>query len=62
MGTVLAARDMTAERRCPAARDRAHHLQLVKTDMPGIGQTPCGPVVAEDIRNLQRGTGHVGGL
>jgi hypothetical protein len=24
----------------------------------GIGRTPCRPVVAEDIRDLQRWTGH----
>jgi len=28
----------------------------------GIGRTPRRPVVAEDIRDLQLGTGHCGGL
>jgi len=26
--------------------------------MAGIGLTPCWPVIAEDIRDLQRRTGH----
>ena len=29
-----------------------------EADVPGIGTTPCRPVVAEDIRDLQRWTGH----
>ncbi len=58
MGAVLAARDMAAERHRAAALDGRHHLQLVEADVPGIGCAPRRPVVAEDIRNLQRGTGH----
>jgi hypothetical protein len=55
---ILAACNMPAERRGAAALDRTHHLQLVEADVAGIGFSPCRPVVAEDIRNLQRRTGH----
>ena len=55
---VLTARDMAAERRRAAALDRRHHLQLAEAHMAGIGFTPSRPVVAEDVRNLQRWTGH----
>jgi hypothetical protein len=58
VGAVLALRDMTAEGRGAAALDGAHHLELAKADMAGIGCTPCGAVVAEDIRNLEGGPGH----
>src|SRR5450759_2372456 len=56
---VLAARNMAAERHRAAALDRTHDLHLVEADVPGIGQTPRRPVVAEDIRDLQRWTGPV---
>jgi hypothetical protein len=55
---VLAARDMTAERRGAAALDRRHDLQLAEAHMAGIGAAPGGPVVAEDIRDLQSGPDH----
>src|ERR1700730_16600311 len=58
IGAVLAALDMAAECRCAAALDRRHDLQLVETHMAGVGLTPCRPMVAEDIRDLQRWTGH----
>ena len=58
MGAFLAARDMAAERHRAAALDGRHHLHLVEADVPGIGAAPRRPVVAEDIRNLQRWTGH----
>ena len=58
MGAVLAARDMAAERGRAATLDGRHHLELVETDVAGMGRTPCRPVVAEDIRDLQRWTGH----
>src|ERR1700745_583749 len=60
-GVVLTARDMAAERRRAAALDRAHHLQLVETDVSAVGFTPSGTVVAEDIRDLQSWPAHVGG-
>ena len=53
MGTVLAARNMAAESRGPAALDRAHDLELGEAHMAAVGLTPSGPVVAEDVRDLQ---------
>ena len=59
---VLATRHMAAERRRAAALDRAHHLHLLEADVSGVGAPPRRPVIAEDIRDLQRRTGHgVGG-
>src|SRR6185436_5411975 len=55
---LLAARDMAAERRRAAALDRTHDLQLAETDVARIGAPPRCPVVAEDIRDLQRWTRH----
>ena len=60
VGTVLAARDMPAERRRAATLDRRHHLQLAEADMAGVGLTPRRSVAAEDIRDLQSGTHHAG--
>ena len=57
-GLVLAAPDMAAEGCRAAALDCRHHLQLVETDVAGIGSAPRRPVIAEDIRDLQRWTGH----
>jgi hypothetical protein len=56
--SVLAARNMAAERRRPAALDRTHDLHLAEADVPRVGATPRGAVVAEDVRNLQRWTLH----
>ncbi len=39
-----------------------HHLELEQADVTAVGMTPRGPVVAEDIRDLQSWTGHVGPL
>ena len=50
----LAAFDMTAQRRCSAALDRRHDLQLAETHMAGMGGTPNRPAVAEDVRHLDR--------
>ena len=58
VSTLLAALDMPTERRRAAALDGRHHLQLVEANVTGIGRTPRGPVLAEDIRDLQRWTGH----
>ena len=60
MGAVLAARDVSAQSRRAAALDRRHHLQLAETDVTCIGLPPSRPMVAEDIRDLQSWTGHVG--
>ena len=55
---VLAARNMTSERRRAATLDGRHHLQLVEAHVTAVGLTPSGTVVAEDIRNLQSWTEH----
>jgi len=60
--TVFAPRDVAAKRGGAALLDGRHHLQLLEADVPGIGGTPCRPVVAEDVRDLQRGAGQGGGL
>ena len=57
---VLTTRNMTTEFRRSTALNGRHDLQLAKTDMTAIGVTPGGPVVAEDIRNLQSWTRHGG--
>jgi hypothetical protein len=55
---LLAARDMAAESRRAAALDRRHDLELLEADVSGVGLPPRRPVVAEDIRDLQRWPGH----
>ena len=59
---ILAACDMAAERRRAAALDRAHYLELVEAHMAAVGLAPSGPVVAEDVRDLQSGSSHNGRL
>jgi hypothetical protein len=54
IAAVFAAFDMATERRRAAVLDSTHHLELVETDMAGIGLTPCRTMVAENIRDLQR--------
>ena len=58
MRAVLAARDMTAERRRAAVLDRRHDFQLAEAHMPGVGLTPSRTMAAEDIRDLQDRTRH----
>ena len=58
VAAVLAARDVPAESRRAAALDGRHHLHLGKAHVTGIGVTPSGTVVAEDVRDLQSRTGH----
>src|ERR1700746_1041394 len=55
---VLAARDISAERRRATALDRTHHLQLVETHMPAVGLTPSRTVIAENVRDLQSWSSH----
>jgi predicted protein tyrosine phosphatase len=55
---VLAARDVATEGRRAAALDRGHHLHLGMADVAPVGATPAEAVIAEDIRDLQSGTGH----
>src|SRR6516225_9492195 len=59
---VLAARDISAERRRAAALDRTHHLQLVEAHVPAVGHTPSRTVIAEDVRDLQSWSSHGRGL
>ena len=56
--TAFAPRHMPAKRNCAAALDRAHDLHLVEADMAGVGAPPRRAMVAENVRNLQSGTGH----
>jgi hypothetical protein len=58
MLAVIASRNVSTERRCPATLDRIHHLHLIEADVATVSSTPCVPVVAEDIRNLQRSPSH----
>src|SRR6516162_989141 len=53
MRALLATQHMPAERRRATALDRCHHLELVEAYMAGVSLTPCRPVAAEDIRDLQ---------
>ncbi len=57
--TVITTRNMATELCRAAPLDRAHHLHLVETDVAGIDRTPCRSMVTEDIRDLQRWTGHI---
>ena len=61
VGAVLAARDVPAESRRAAALDGAHHLHLGEAHVAGVGVTPSGTVVAEDVRDLQSRTSHDAG-
>ena len=54
MRAILAAFDMTAQRRRSATLDRRHDLQLAEAHMAGMGRTPSQPTVAEDVRHLDR--------
>ena len=59
VGAVLAARDVSAQRRRAAALDGAHHFELEQAHVTAVGMTPRGPVAVEDVRDLQSWTGHV---
>jgi hypothetical protein len=62
VGAVRAACDMSAEGRRAAALDGTHDFELEQAHVTAVGMTPRGPVVAEDVRDLQSWTGHVGPL
>jgi hypothetical protein len=62
VGAILAARDVSAQRRRAAVLDGAHHLELEQAHVTAVGMTPRGPVVAEDVGDLHSWTGHVGPL
>src|ERR1700730_8067827 len=55
---VLAARDISAERRRATALDRTHHLQLVEAHMPAVGLRPRRTVIGENVRALQSWSSH----
>lgn len=57
-GAVLATRNVPTEGRRAAALDGAHHLHLGQAHVAAVDLTPRGTVVAEDVRDLQRRTGH----
>ena len=59
VSAVLAARDVSTQRRRAAVLDGAHHFELEQAHVTAVGMTPRGPVVAEDVRDLQSWTGHV---
>jgi hypothetical protein len=58
LATVLAGRDMATERGGSATLDGGHDFQLTEAQVAGIGSTPGGPVVTEDIRDLEPSSGH----
>ena len=63
MRTLLAALDMTAERRRAAALDRRHHLELAEAHMAGIGQArQAGPWSRKMSATSSLGTRTAAGL
>src|SRR5207247_5570806 len=58
VGAVFAAGDVPAEGCRAAVLDGAHHLELTEADVTAVGMTPCGTMVAEDVRDLHSWTGH----
>eukprot|EP01137_Pigoraptor_chileana_P001305 Opistho-2@38753 len=55
MSAVFACLDMAPKRRGPALLDRRHDLELLETEMPGMGSPIRGTSAAEDIGDLERG-------
>ena len=53
MGAVLAALDVSAERRGPTGLDRRHHFQLGEANVTGVGLAPRRPMGAKDVGDLQ---------
>ena len=53
MPAILAALDVTAERRRAAGRDRADHAPI-EPEMSGVRSFVSVAVAAEDIRHLER--------
>jgi hypothetical protein len=56
MATLLAAANVTSERRRTAGLDRGHHATLATIEVAGIGLAVGLAVAAEDIRHLEAGT------
>jgi hypothetical protein len=53
MGAVLAALDVSAERRGATGLDRRHHFQLAEAHVAGVGFAPRRPMGAKDVGDLQ---------
>ena len=53
MRAVLAALDMTAERRGAAMFDRRHHLQLGEADVASVGLAPVRAMGVKNVGDLQ---------
>ena len=56
MAAVLAALDVAAQGGGATALDRRHDLELLQAQMAGMGSPVSGPVSAQNIGNLERGT------
>ena len=55
-----ASRDVTAKGSSPAVLNRRHHFELRQVQVRGMVTAIGRPAGAEDIRDLQFGTGHRG--
>jgi hypothetical protein len=55
--TLLAALNVSAEDCRASALDGRHDLELTQAHVTDMGSTPSGPVVAEDVRDLERRAG-----
>ena len=53
---IVAAVDMTAQRRRSALLDGRHHLQLAEAQMTGVDMTMRRSEAAENLRHFERGT------
>src|SRR6516164_4364495 len=58
VAATLAALDVPAERGRAALLDRRHHSELSEAHMPGIGSAPVGPMMTEDVCDLQPRAAH----
>ena len=56
MAAVLTTLKMTAEGGGAAGLDGRHDLELAEADMASMGRAPSGPMPAEDVGDLERGT------
>ncbi len=56
MPAVLAALEMATEGGSAAGLDGRHDLELAEADMAGMGRPPGGPVSAQDVGDLERGS------
>ena len=56
VAAVLAALDVSAEGGGATGLDGRHDLELAKAEVAGMGRPKGGPVTAEDVGDLQRGS------